>query len=260
MVVKKKSKGTPTALSGAKGPGFKPRINKSPRSGGDFDDKFVWFSIPPGAENVLAVPLEDIYTWFVVHPVKSVTDRYFGQRFIRAPINEDAPEEPTYVDEWISKNPKKAANIIQPAKTIAATTLWVPEGVPSKDDPNEKYQVNGRKGIVLPYKGIKPVFDLEFKEAQKHGKDLRGLKFYASRSEGDKVPRCGDTWRCRNRMKLEYIEKKLGLKQSKWALDWGKIIPEVNEKQFKVLVKELLTGDSGGSASLHEDPEDDIPF
>jgi hypothetical protein len=109
---------------------------------------------------------------------------------------------------------------------------------------------------MIPFKSVLPTFDLEYKEAQKSGKDLRGMKFLVSRSDGEMSPRCGDSWRFRNRYKLDFIEKKLALPQSKWALDWSKIIPPVTKKTFKALVEELT---SGGAVDV-SDEADDIPF
>jgi hypothetical protein len=125
-MIKKKAKksgsGKPVAVNGAKGPGFRPKVYGG---GGnqDHDARFVWFEIPKGAENVIAVPLEDVYSWFIVHQYKSVTDKYFGNKMILSPRDPENIEQPSFVEEWINKAPDKRKNIIAPAKTIAVMTL-----------------------------------------------------------------------------------------------------------------------------------------
>lgn len=261
MVIKKKKKGAtgtskPVAVSGSKGPGFKPKIfgNKGGAGGGD---KYIFLNLPKGTEDLPVVPLEDIYTWFVIHEYKAAGDRFFSpDRMFISPRDEDDPESPSFVDEWIDQNPEKRKNLIGPVKTIAVTSVWVPEGVPGKENPDERYQVGGIKAVVLSKAALKSL-DLEYKDARKAGKDLRGMKFAVSRSEEEMAPRCGDTWRYRGkRWNLEALEKKLKLPQEKWALDWKKLIPVMTKKRFKTLLEEL----TAGAAVSTDSEEDDIPF
>lgn len=262
-IVKKKAavkgKSKPAAVSGAKGPNYKPKFFGNGGAGGD--EKFPYFEIPVGAPSTEVVFLEDVYTWFVVHRYKRPGDKFFGNRcMFQAPIDPDNPETPTFVDQWIAKNPTKRGKLVERASTIAVARVWVPNGVPKDAAANEFYQVNGTKILVVPQRQVMPLLNEEYNEARKKGKDLRGLKFFASRSEADKVPRAGDVWRVKGRYKLEFIERKLGLKQTKWPFDYNKLIPKVDKKAFLKLMTEAA---SGGSVSTTEDEEeggDDIPF